>query len=119
MCQGPSQLKLPPGFHTLKITKKGFIDNSFVKARRWARDTSTLYLRPVWGPASPLASTPAQMTKDLPKGSAATRELATLLLGFIADHEWSPNDDITNTFVVRPEELHMLLVVANHVNPSN
>jgi uncharacterized protein (TIGR03437 family) len=46
-------------------------------------------------------------------------DLATLLLGFIADHEWSPNDDITNTFVVRPEELHMLLVVASHVNPSN
>src|SRR5271154_4067373 len=46
-------------------------------------------------------------------------DLAAQLLGFIADHEWSPNDDITNTFLVRPEELHMLLVVASHVNPSN
>jgi uncharacterized protein (TIGR03437 family) len=46
-------------------------------------------------------------------------DLATRLLGYIADHEWSPNDDITNTFLARPEELHMLLVVASHVNPSN
>jgi hypothetical protein len=46
-------------------------------------------------------------------------DLATRLLGFIAGHEWSPNDDITGTFVVRPEELQMLLVVANHVNPSH
>jgi uncharacterized protein (TIGR03437 family) len=46
-------------------------------------------------------------------------DLATLLLGFIADHEWSPNDDISNTFLVRPEELHMLLVVDSHVNPGN
>jgi len=46
-------------------------------------------------------------------------DLATRLLGYIADHDWSPNDDITNTFLVRPEELHMLLVVASHVNPSN
>jgi uncharacterized protein (TIGR03437 family) len=45
--------------------------------------------------------------------------LATRLLGYIADHEWSPNDDITNTFLVRPEELQMLLDVARHVNPSD
>jgi uncharacterized protein (TIGR03437 family) len=44
--------------------------------------------------------------------------LATLLLGFIAHHLWSPNDDITNTFLVRPEELQMLLQVTRHVNPS-
>jgi uncharacterized protein (TIGR03437 family) len=46
-------------------------------------------------------------------------DLATLLLGFIADHEWSPNDDISDSFLLRPEQLHMLLVVASHVNPSN
>ena len=45
--------------------------------------------------------------------------LATRLIGYVSDHLWSPNDDITNTFLVRPEELQMLLVVARHVNPSN
>lgn len=45
--------------------------------------------------------------------------LATLILGFIAHHEWSPNDDIGNTFLLRPEELQMLLEVQHHVNPSD
>jgi uncharacterized protein (TIGR03437 family) len=45
--------------------------------------------------------------------------LATLMLGFIAHHEWSPNDDISNTFLLRPEELQMLLQVQHHVNPAN
>jgi uncharacterized protein (TIGR03437 family) len=46
-------------------------------------------------------------------------DLATRLLGFISRHQWSPNDDIANTFQVRPEELQMLLQVARHINPSN
>ena len=46
-------------------------------------------------------------------------DLATRLIGFIAQHQWSPNDDISNTFALRPEELQMLLQVARHVNPSN
>ena len=46
-------------------------------------------------------------------------DLATRLIGFIAPHQWSPNDDISNTFALRPEELQMLLQVARHVNPSN
>jgi uncharacterized protein (TIGR03437 family) len=46
-------------------------------------------------------------------------DLATRLIGFIAGHQWSPNDDISNTFLVRPEELQMLLQVARHVNPAN
>jgi hypothetical protein len=45
--------------------------------------------------------------------------LTTRLIGFIASHFWSPNDDVSNTFEVRPEELQMLLQVARHVNPSN
>jgi uncharacterized protein (TIGR03437 family) len=45
--------------------------------------------------------------------------LATRLIGYVSDHLWSPNDDISNTFLVRPEELQMLLDVARHVNPSN
>ena len=45
--------------------------------------------------------------------------LATRLIGFIAQHQWSPNDDASNTFVLRPEELQMLVQVARHVNPSN
>lgn len=46
-------------------------------------------------------------------------DLATRLIGFISRHQWSPNDDISNTFSLRPEELQMLLQVARHVNPSN
>jgi uncharacterized protein (TIGR03437 family) len=46
-------------------------------------------------------------------------DLATRLIGFIAQHQWSPNDDVSNTFVLRPEELQMLVQVARHVNPSN
>ena len=45
-------------------------------------------------------------------------DLTTRLIGFIAQHQWSPNDDVSNTFVVRPEEAQMLLQVARHVNPS-
>ena len=44
--------------------------------------------------------------------------LATRLIGFVAGHEWTPNNDLGNTFVLRPEELQMLIVVARHVNPS-
>lgn len=45
--------------------------------------------------------------------------LVTLIVGFVAHHEWSPNDDVGSTFLVRPEELKMLLQVAKHVNPSD
>ncbi len=45
--------------------------------------------------------------------------LTARLIGFVSRHQWSPNDDISNTFLVRPEELRMLLAVANHVNPNN
>jgi uncharacterized protein (TIGR03437 family) len=50
---------------------------------------------------------------------SSVSDLATRLLGFIAAHQWSPNDDVSNTFVLRPEELQMLIVVAHHVNPSD
>ena len=46
-------------------------------------------------------------------------DLATRLLGFVAQHQWSPNDNVNNTFLLRPEELQMLLAVAHHVNPSD
>ncbi len=46
-------------------------------------------------------------------------DLATRLIGYISRHNWSPNDDITSTFRIRPEQLQMLLEVARHVNPSN
>ena len=45
--------------------------------------------------------------------------LATRLIGFVSRHQWSPNDDITSTFELRPEQLQMLLQVARHVNPAN
>jgi uncharacterized protein (TIGR03437 family) len=46
-------------------------------------------------------------------------DIATRVIGFISRHQWSPNDDISNTFELRPEELQMLLQVARHVNPAN
>lgn len=56
---------------------------------------------------------------DDPDVKIGISNLATLLIGYISRHQWSPNDDITSTFVVRPEELQMLLQVARHVNPAN
>jgi uncharacterized protein (TIGR03437 family) len=50
---------------------------------------------------------------------SGVRDLATRLVGYISRHNWSPNDDLTTTFQLRPEELQMLLEVARHVNPSN
>ena len=44
--------------------------------------------------------------------------LVTLMIGFVAGHNWTPNDDLSNTFLLRPEELEMLLAVVHHVNPS-
>ena len=54
-----------------------------------------------------------------PDVKSGVSDLVTRLVGFVAGHQWSPNDDISNTFLVRPEELQMLLQVARHVNPSN
>src|ERR1700733_14392725 len=54
-----------------------------------------------------------------PTVKSGISDLATRLLGFVADHLWSPNNDISNTFLVRPEELQMLLQVTQHVNPAN
>lgn len=50
---------------------------------------------------------------------SSVSDLATRVSGFIARHLWSPNDDMSNTFLLRPEELDMLVQVARHVNPSN
>ncbi|HEY1492987.1 MAG TPA: hypothetical protein VGF49_00530 [Candidatus Solibacter sp.] len=50
---------------------------------------------------------------------ATVSDIATRMIGFISRHQWSPNDDISNTFELRPEELQMLLQVARHVNPAN
>jgi uncharacterized protein (TIGR03437 family) len=55
---------------------------------------------------------------DDPTVQSGVSDLTSLLVRFIADHQWSPNDDISNTFELRPEELQMLLQVARHVNPS-
>jgi uncharacterized protein (TIGR03437 family) len=46
-------------------------------------------------------------------------DVATRMLGYISRHQWSPNDDITSTFQVRPDELQMLVQVARHINPNN
>ena len=56
---------------------------------------------------------------DDPAVKTGASDLLTRLIGFVSGHQWSPNDDITATFELRPEELEMLLQVAHQVNPSN
>lgn len=56
---------------------------------------------------------------DDPTVKSGVSDLATRLIGFISRHQWSPNDDISSTFLLRPEALQTLLQVARHVNPSN
>jgi uncharacterized protein (TIGR03437 family) len=56
---------------------------------------------------------------DDPAVKSGVSDVVTRMIGFISRHQWSPNDDISNSFQVRPEELQMLLQVARHVNPSN
>src|SRR5580765_1445737 len=56
---------------------------------------------------------------DDPSVKSVASDVATRLIGFISRHQWSPNDDISSTFQLRPEELQMLLQVARHVNPAN
>ncbi len=56
---------------------------------------------------------------DDPNVKAAAASLAARLIGFVSKHNWTPNDDIDNTFVLRPEELAMLIQVSNHLNPQS
>ncbi len=56
---------------------------------------------------------------DDPTVKSTVGALASRIAHFISGHQWSPNDDISNTFEVRPEELQMLLQVTRHVNPGD
>lgn len=55
---------------------------------------------------------------DDPSVQSSVRDVTARLIGFVSRHQWSPNDDALNTFLVRPEELLGLLKLAAHVNPS-
>jgi hypothetical protein len=44
--------------------------------------------------------------------------IASLIARYISGHLWSPGNDITTTFLVRPEELQMLLDTARHLDPG-
>ncbi|HUA20854.1 MAG TPA: hypothetical protein VMB25_19030 [Bryobacteraceae bacterium] len=50
---------------------------------------------------------------------SSVNDVVTRLVGYIAGHQWTPNNDLSNTFQLRPEQLQMLLQVAHHVNPAN
>ncbi|HEX3944703.1 MAG TPA: hypothetical protein VHW69_11510, partial [Rhizomicrobium sp.] len=63
-------------------------------------------------------ATAFDMVND-PDVKSTAANLATLITGFVAHHQWSPNDSISNTFQIRPEQLQMLLVATNHMNPSS
>jgi uncharacterized protein (TIGR03437 family) len=56
---------------------------------------------------------------DDPDVKSTVGSLASRIAHFISAHQWSPNDDISNTFLDRPEELQMLLQVTRHVNPGD
>jgi uncharacterized protein (TIGR03437 family) len=56
---------------------------------------------------------------DDPAVKTSASDLITRMIGFISRHQWSPNDNLSGTFQIRPEELQMLLQVARHVNPAN
>ena len=56
---------------------------------------------------------------DDPGVKSSIGPLASRIAHFIADHQWSPDDDITTTFRVRPEELQAMLDVTRHVNPGD
>jgi hypothetical protein len=56
---------------------------------------------------------------DDPAVKSGASDVVTRLIGFISRHQWSPNDDASNTFLLRPDELQMLLQVARHVDPSS
>ena len=50
---------------------------------------------------------------------ASAASLASRIANYVASHQWSPNDDPSSTFQLRPEELQMLLQVTRHLNPSS
>lgn len=54
-----------------------------------------------------------------PAVKSGVSNLTTLLLRYIHDHAWSPNDDISSTFLLRPEELQTIVQVGRHINPNN
>lgn len=56
---------------------------------------------------------------DDPTVKSTVGDLATRLTDFVASHQWSPNDSISNTFRIRPEQLQTLLNVTRHVNPAD
>ena len=45
--------------------------------------------------------------------------IAGLIARYISDHLWSPDNDVTTTLLVRPEELQMLLDTDRHVDPDD
>jgi len=45
--------------------------------------------------------------------------IASPIAHYISDHLWSPDNDITTTFLIRPEELQMLIDTTRHVNPGD
>lgn len=50
---------------------------------------------------------------------SAIADLITRLVGFLTGHDWEPDGvSLSNTFLIRPDELLSLLEVAKHVNSS-
>jgi uncharacterized protein (TIGR03437 family) len=45
--------------------------------------------------------------------------LANRISHFIAGHQWSPSDDITISFLTRPEQGQMMIDTTRHVNPGD
>jgi uncharacterized protein (TIGR03437 family) len=54
-----------------------------------------------------------------PDVKSSVGALAARIAGYVSGHNWTPNNDIGNTFLDRPEELQNLLDVTRHVDPGN
>ena len=50
---------------------------------------------------------------------ASVSSLATRMANFIAQNQWTPNAAVSNTFLLRPEELQMIVAVTRHVNSAS
>ena len=49
---------------------------------------------------------------------ASIADLITRLTAYLAGNAWEPDSSLSNTFLIRPDEMLAILQVARHVNPS-
>ena len=58
-----------------------------------------------------------ELINDAPTQASIT-DLITRLAGYLAGNYYEPDGDVSNSFLIRPDEMLAILQVARHVNPS-